>query len=185
MKRNKFRFIDPRIRFITEPMESEGSAEATEAPQESENEAKGETLGEGGIKALQAEREARSTAEKQIAELNARLKEFEDAQKSDEERKSEAEAEQQRQFEETAKAKAEAESRLLRYEVAADKGIDLKFVNRINGSTKEELEADADAFLELLGKVTPPAPKPDPSAGRGAEQVKPSSLQDAIGQHYN
>ena len=54
MKRNKFRFIDPRIRFITEPMESEGSAEAAEAPQESENEAKGETLGEGGIKALQA-----------------------------------------------------------------------------------------------------------------------------------
>lgn len=183
MKRNKF--LDPRIRFITEPMESEGSEQAPEAPQEPVDEAKDETLGEGGLKALQAEREARSVAEKQIADLNNRLKEFEDSQKTDAEKKSEAEAEQRRQFEETTAAKAEAESRLLRYEVAADKGIDLKFVNRINGSTKEELEADADAFLELLGRVTPNPPKPDPSAGRGAEQVKPSSLQDAIGQHYN
>lgn len=164
--------------------EAKDPANIPEPVETVEEETKPETLGEGGIKALQAEREARTNAEKQLSDLNARLKEFEDAQKTEEEKKSEAEAEQRRQFEETAAGKAEAEAKLLRYQVAADKGLDLKLVNRISGSTQEELEADADALIELLGNATTPAPKPDPSAGKGAEQVKPRSLGDAIGQHY-
>lgn len=187
---------DPFIRFFSAPADAvtpgpdSGGQEPTGdgeqgSDQDGSESPEDEKLGEGGLKALQAEREARSQAEKQIADLNARIKEFEDAQKTDEEKQSEAELERQKQFEETAAAKAKAEAQLLRYEVAASKGIDLKFVNRINGSTKEELEADADAFLELLGNASPSSPKPDPSAGRGAEQVKPSTLQDAIGQHYS
>ena len=52
-----------------------------------------EPLGEGGLKALKAERAARADAEKQVAELAARIKEFEDAQKSEAERQAERLAE--------------------------------------------------------------------------------------------
>jgi len=52
---------------------AEPTAEAVvEAPETQE-------LGDGGKKALQAERDARKAAEKANAELNARLKEFEDS----------------------------------------------------------------------------------------------------------
>lgn len=43
----------------------------------------------------------------------------------------------------------------LRADVAAEKGIPAKFARRLTGTTREELEADADDLLETL-------PKPDP-----------------------
>ena len=55
----------------------------------------------------------------------------------------------------------------LKYEVAADKGFDLKLAVRLNGTTKAELEADADNLKPLLG-ATPGTPKPDQSQGKGA-----------------
>jgi len=38
----------------------------------------------------------------------------------------------------------------LRYEVAAAKGLDSKFASRLAGSTREEIEADADEFLTVI-----------------------------------
>ncbi len=54
----------------------------------------------------------------------------------------------------TAKAEADAATRkALLLEIALDKGLTSAQVNRLQGSTKEELEADADAYLAELGTV--------------------------------
>lgn len=42
-------------------------------------------------------------------------------------------------------------TRLLRFEVAAEKGIAPKHAHRLQGSTKEELEKDADELIKELG----------------------------------
>ncbi|MEV0608119.1 hypothetical protein AB0I61_17310 [Polymorphospora rubra] len=48
---------------------------------------------------------------------------------------------------------AELEPKLLRLEVALEKGLTAKQAARLVGSTKEELEADADDLLEEIGAV--------------------------------
>lgn len=119
-------------------------------------------LGDGGKKALDSERKARAAAEKAQRALEARVKEFEDAQKTEAERT----AERIKLLEQDA-AKA------LRYEAAALEGIALTSAHRLNGNTLEELRADALAYKAELASVppatpaVPPAPKPDPRQGGG------------------
>jgi hypothetical protein len=71
---------------------------------------------------------------------------------------------------ETNALKAEAESArisLIRYEIAADKQIAPEAIRLLTGSTREELEASADALLALIANQSKPkAPKPDPTQGR-------------------
>lgn len=132
-----------------------------------------EKLGEAGLKALQRERDARAAAEKALAELR---QEIEDSKKSAEQKAAEA-------LENAKKAAAEAAARALRYEVAAEKGLPLALAARLTGATKEELAADADALRALI-PATPPAPKPDPSAGASGDP-KPKNLNEAIASHYS
>lgn len=193
-------FNHPHLRFFTAETGGEGGGDPTddsagsggqegdEKPAEDED----EPLGEAGLKALhrereaaKAEREARREQEKQIQEMTERLKQFEDAAKTEEEKQAEAAEEARKQAEQTATELASAKAMNLRYEVAADKGIDIKLAHRLAGSTREELEKDADALKELIGSPAPQAPRPDPSAGRGGEPMKPRTLNEAIGQHYS
>lgn len=81
----------------------------------------------------------------EAASYRTKLKEIEDRDKS-ETQKAADEAEAARKRAET------AETKLLRFEVAAAKGLPPKWAPRLSGSTKEELEKDAD---ELLKEVTP------------------------------
>lgn len=108
-------------------------------------------LGEAGQKALAAERRLKTAAEKQakatqkqLDDMTARLKQYEDAQKSDldkaADRATTAEA-----------AAASATAKLLRYEVAAKKKLPAEWAARLQGSTAEELETDADQLLAALG----------------------------------
>ncbi|MGW1828817.1 hypothetical protein ACWCO0_09755 [Streptomyces tubercidicus] len=60
----------------------------------------------------------------------------------------------------------EARAELLRVRVAADKGLTVDQAARLRGSTKEELEADADELVKLFG----PAPDGSREATRGAQQ---------------
>lgn len=131
-------------------------------------------LGEGGVKALQRERDARAAADKALADLR---KEIEDGKKTAEQKAADDLAAEKRTSQENA-AKA------LRYEVAAEKGLDLKFASRLTGSTKEELEADADALMALI--PTPDSTPPVPSgpvvpgegtgSGSGGAQVTQADL---------
>lgn len=108
-------------------------------------------LGEAGQKALAAERRAKTAAEKQakaaqkqLDELSAKLQQYEDSQKSDLDKLTERASTAEKQA-------ADAQTRLLRYEVAASKKLPSEWAARLQGSTQEELEADADSLLEALG----------------------------------
>lgn len=123
-------------------------------------------LGDAGKKALEAERKARREAEKQLKELQAKVAEFEDRDKTETERVSAKLADAE-------KRAAEAEMRALRLEVAQDKGLTAAQAKRLVGSTREELEADADELLETFA----PASKEEPEvpAGKPTVDLKPGS----------
>jgi len=82
-----------------------------------------EQLGEGGKKALDAERRARREAERQLQAATTRLQEIADQGKTDLE-KATAKAEQQL---------AALQSEKLRFEVAAAKGLPYDLANRLQG----------------------------------------------------
>lgn len=117
-------------------------------------------LREPGKRALERERQRADDAEKDKAQLAARLKELEDAGLTDE----------QKVKRDLAEAKAAAEkatARLLRYEVAEAKDLPAGWANRLQGTTREELERDAEDLKAQLGAAGQPRLKPDPSQGRG------------------
>lgn len=114
-----------------------------------------ETEPEETIESLRADRDQwkkfsrkHEDSAKANAEAATRLKEIEDAAKTAE----------QKALEELSAYKAQAESatsQLLKYEVASTKGIPASL---LVGSTKEELEAYADALIAFKGETTPVAP---------------------------
>jgi hypothetical protein len=92
-------------------------------------------------------------ARKRAGEAEARLKELADRDKTETEKLAERAT--------TAEARAqEAESRLLRYEVAEARGLDLKAAAFLAGSTREEIEARADELGELLAEKGKPQTLP-------------------------
>lgn len=118
--------------------------------------------------AIKAERDAAKAARKEADDLRAKLREHEDRNKTDEQK-----------LTERAERADAAEAKALRYEVAAAKGIDLRLALRLTGSTREELEADADTLKGLVKSETPspdldggarktaPKPKVDPEKAHG------------------
>lgn len=112
-----------------------------------------EPLGDAGKKALQIERDARKKAEDDYKALQQQIA---DSQKTAEQKAADALA--------AAHASAnEAAGKALRYEVAAAKGLDLALAARLTGSTKEELEADADALMALIPTAPEVAPTVPPT----------------------
>lgn len=85
-----------------------------------------------------------------LAEVEMKLQEIEDGEKSESvkltERLSDAE-----------KRAATAEERLIRYEVAAERELDMHAASFITGSTREEIEASADELAKLLKDRTKPS----------------------------
>lgn len=94
-------------------------------------------LGDAGKKALDEERKARRDAEKALKDAQAKLQELADRDKSESEKLADRIAQAE-------KRAADAEAKLLRHEVAAEKGVKARW---LSGSTREELEAAADEYL--------------------------------------
>ena len=115
-------------------------------------------------KALARKHEAQAKAN---AEAAKKLDELENAQKSEQQRLTE-------RAEAAEKAAAEATSRLLRAEVAMEKGLPAALAARLTGTTKEDLEADAEQLLTL---VTKPAPGKASDALVGT-RTPPASAED-------
>lgn len=134
-------------------------------------------LGDGGKKALASERaarkvaeDARKAAEKLAAEQAARLKEFEDRDKTELERlTARADAAEKQLLTETAAR--------LRVEVGFENGLTPDQTRRLQGTTREELAADAVALKELFPAApgNPPGPKPDPAQNPGTKTPAPPS----------
>lgn len=129
-------------------------------------------LGDGGIKALQAERDARKAAEKTNAELAAKLKEFEDSKLSELEKAQNA-------ANESAAELARLRKDNIRNTVALTKGVPADLVEFLSGDTEDEVAAKADLLLARLN--TPGSPKPDPSQGpKGDPALGSDPLLDAL-----
>lgn len=147
-----------------------------------------EPLGEGGMKALEAERKRAAEFEKQLkqqrdefAPLADLIKAIRKGQHVPEDEKSEVEklSEQIQQLQQQ-----NEQERLgrLRLEVATAAGLTPEQAARLQGKTREELAADAAELLQLFPAAPadpqgPRRPAPDPSqGGRGA----PPDLQSQI-----
>lgn len=118
-------------------------------------------------KKLSRENESRA---KQNATAATRLAEIEEAQKSAEQK-----AEERTRAAESNAASAVAEAARLR--VALEKGLPADLVNRLVGSTPEELAEDADRLMALL---KPAAPSFD--AGARTTAVAPADMNALIRQ---
>lgn len=140
-------------------------------------------LGDAGKKALAAERKRATEAEKELARYRKAEQDKADADKSELQKAAEAR-------EAAEKRAVDAESRALRLEVAQEKGLTAAQAKRLQGSTREELETDAEELLAAFpaqpaAPAKPAVPKPDPSQGaRGnAPEGRPHSLGEAVRQH--
>lgn len=149
----------------TEVEETEESTEGT-ATEESEQEESEE--GKSG-EDWEAKARRRSitikTERKKREDAEAKVKEYEDAQKSDSEKLTEKAT--------TAEDRAkQAEAKAVRLEIAIDKGLTGKqaraFAKRLVGDTQEELEEDAD---ELLASFKPNTSDEEPQ--EESEEGKP------------
>jgi hypothetical protein len=134
------------------------------------SDAKDESLGEAGLKALQAERDARKTLEAELKELRplaVKAKELEDAKKSNE----------QRNADEIAALKADLQSERLgraRAQVGAAKGLPASLIPLLKGETAEEMETHADELLaDLKDKYVPKTTATSDDTGGGVKG-KPS-----------
>lgn len=135
------------------------------------------------FKALARKQEARA---KENAEAAARLAKIEEEQKTAEQKAAEQAAAAE-------KRAADAELKALRLEVAAEKGLTPAQAKRITGTTKEELEADADDFLESIksdDKGSPPSGKPQEDLKGGGDptddpvETDPAKLAASISRDF-
>ncbi len=135
------------------------AAASTDTPAPTPPASDGDSLGDGGKKALAAERSARRAAEKAAAEALARVKEFEDQGKTELERLTEQIAQAD------ARAK-QAESEALRLRVAADTGLPSDLQEFLTGDSEEQLRERAAKLMAATNAASEPRrPAPDPSQG--------------------
>lgn len=139
-----------------------------------------EDLGDAGKKALDRERKARRDAEKQLSDLQTRLKEIEDKDKGEVEKLREENAQLEKDL-------ADVRAQKLRLEVAAEKGVKPRW---LTGSTREEIEQAADEYLEdhppAEGATPPPSRRPNPDLKGGTDpndepsETDPAKLAESV-----
>lgn len=117
--------------------------------------------------------EARAKKSHDEAKANAaaaqRLRELEDADKTEGQKAADRATAAE-------KRAAEAEAKVLRLEIAAEKGLTPAQAKRLMGANREELEADAD---ELLSAFTPADDtKRDDTRRRPTEKLRPGAIND-------
>jgi len=144
-----------------------------------------DALGDKGIAALKAERDARRAAEKERAELQKRIDAIEQQQREAEDAKAKEKGEWEKvakqREEELAEVRAQLAARDLRDRKAAiakQHGIPEEAIGRLSGSTDDELEEDAKA----LAKILKPREAPETDAGErtppGTKKVDKSKFAD-------
>lgn len=88
--------------------------------------AEDERLGENGVRALHAERETNRTLRGDLAAKDTEIQTL-------------------------TQSVGQKDALILRYQVAAEKGLDLRAAARLQGTTKEEIEADATQWINTWG----------------------------------
>ncbi|OHU23405.1 hypothetical protein BKG77_06995 [Mycobacteroides chelonae] len=128
-----------------------------------------EPLGEGGKKALAAEREARGTAETLAKDLQKQLdaanQKLADAKSADQPEWQQKLDELQGKLDAEIEARTTAEkdkAAAQRVTYGIDKGLPKALATKLVGTTDEELDAEIEELLTLLGT---PGPQPNPQQG--------------------
>ena len=137
-----------------------------------------ETLNEGGVKALRAERDARKAADARVKDLEAQVAAL--TVNLDE-----AKANATSAAEEAATQVADLQTQLARLQVIHEKAVPDALAEFVQGTTAEELTASAEKLLAAIPAPAPasdaaPAPlamRPDPSQGGTPE---PTTTTDAL-----
>lgn len=171
----------------------EGEGGTGEPPPEGDGKPAGEGAGENNIDDLpewaraaitKANKEAAGfrTKVRELEPLAKKAQELEDAGKSDADKLNARAADAEKRAQ-------EAELRVLRLEVAADKGLSPAQARRLVGGTKEELEEDADDLLATFGGsksddadgTKPPSRRPKERLKAGGEpEEEPEPDTDKI-----
>ncbi|MGN0100752.1 MAG: hypothetical protein ACI39C_07415 [Dietzia sp.] len=102
---------------------------------------------------------------KQRQALQEKLREIEDAKLSDEQRRERDLEERAQRIAELEKTNAELSLAQTRRDVADAAGLPSWMAPRLQGTTEDELRADAEKVLAELGTPKPPTPRPDPGQG--------------------
>ena len=126
-----------------------------------------EALGEGGIKALHAERKARAEAEKRAAEMAKRIEEFEAAQRTEAENLAHERDKALAELEAERKARADAERAVIAREVVAELGLPVELAGRIQGDDRDAMLEDARVFAAIAKANEPSRPAPIGAVGNG------------------
>lgn len=137
-----------------------------------------ETLNEGGVKALRAERDARKAADARVKDLEAQIAAL--SVSLDEAKANATTAEEQ-----ATATVADLQAKLARAEVIHTMHVPDALADFLQGSTAEELTASAEKLLAAIPAPAPsadaqPAPlamRPDPSQGGTPE---PATTTDAL-----
>lgn len=112
----------------------------------------------------------------QVKALTDEKKKLEEEGKSDSDKVSEQLDALQKQLEEEKEARTRSEAEALRLRVAQAKGLTEAQAKRLQGSTQEELEADADDLLETFGGKDDPSEKK--GLGRPKESLQPGASNE-------
>lgn len=147
------------------PADEQGQEPTPESGQEPQQEAE-ETLDVERAKAkiAKANKEAEGLR-RRLHEAEQKVSEFEDRDKSELEKLTD-------QLQAEQKRAQEAQARLLRFEVATEKKVPTEAIDLLSGSTKEELEAQADRILSIAKQESAPAPSFDGGARDPAPEPK-------------
>lgn len=159
------------------PTDTNAEAQATNT-ETTDNAPAEETLNEGGVKALRAERDARKAADARIKDLEAQVAAL--SVSLDETKTAGSAAAEQ-----AAAQVAELQAKLARAEVIHTMHVPDALADFLQGSTAEELAASAEKLLAAIPTPAPasdaaPAPlamRPDPSQGGAPE---PATTTDAL-----
>ncbi|WP_171110625.1 MULTISPECIES: DUF4355 domain-containing protein [unclassified Streptomyces] len=163
-------------------VEPAGQPEGVPNPAETQNnppaggEPAAKTFDQDAVDRIVAERLARERAKysdyNDLKSQAQRLAEIENAQKTEQQRLTER-AEQETQARAAAEQRAqELEVQLLRHKVAGTKGLTPAQAARLQGTSEEEIAADADALLAAFA----PAQPQQPAARTPVEQLLPGAV---------
>lgn len=159
------------------PTDTSTEAQATNTDAQ-DNATAEETLNEGGVKALRAERDARKAADARVKDLEAQVAAL--TVSLDETKTAGTAAAEQ-----AAAQVAELQAKLARAEVIHTMHVPDALADFLQGSNTEELKASAEKLLAAIPAPAPasdaaPAPlamRPDPSQGGAPE---PATTTDAL-----
>ena len=160
------------------PTDTNAEAQATNAEATDNTPAAEETLNEGGVKALRAERDARKAADARVKDLEAQVAAL--SVSLDETKTAGSVAAEQ-----AAAQVADLQAKLARAEVIHTMHVPDALAEFLQGNTAEELTASAEKLLAAIPTPAPapdtaPAPlamRPDPSQGGAPE---PATTTDAL-----